>query len=312
MHHIRFIKMHGLGNDYVYVDCFDQSVRGMDLPELSRRISNRHRGIGSDGLILITPPTAGVQADVRMEMYNADGSRGEMCGNGIRCVAKYAIEHGRISAASEAASRKSDQQAGAPDGDAVPLRIETDRGVLSSLAYRQAGLVTSVRVDMGRPILAPGEIPVIYSGARDRCVRVPIEVGGRRMTLTCVSMGNPHAVMFVSDAAAFELERFGPLVERHPMFPNRVNFHIVQVHSPTEATMRTWERGSGITQACGTGACAVLVAGVLEDRLSREATLHLPGGDLKIEWPTIAGDDGPVFKTGPVEEVFKGEWRVSD
>ncbi|HWL95645.1 MAG TPA: diaminopimelate epimerase [Phycisphaerae bacterium] len=303
---MRFTKMHGLGNDYVYVDGFEQSLAGLDLPALSRRISDRHRGVGSDGLILITPPSPGITADARMEMYNADGSRGEMCGNGIRCVGKYVVE------------KRHKGVAGTPGPDnavdqTVPLRIETDRGVLNLEAMLREGVVNRVRVDMGRPILAPAEIPVRYEGARDRCVHAPLEVAGARLYVTCVSMGNPHAVTFVENVAAFELERIGPLVERHPMFPNRVNYHVAQGHSPAEATMRTWERGSGITQACGTGACAVLVAAVLEDRLSRRAMLHLPGGDLEIEWPQgdgRSGVEGHVFKTGPAEEVFRGEYSL--
>lgn len=300
---IRFVKMHGIRNDYVYVDTFEQSLSGVDLPALSRRVSDRHCGIGSDGLILIAPPSAGVDADVRMEMYNADGSRGEMCGNGIRCVAKHAVENGRVKGSKAKAAE------GPSAVNSTTLRVETDRGVLTLEAFKEDNIVTRVRVDMGRPILVPGEIPVKYDGARDRCVRAIMEIGGQRMTVTCVSMGNPHAVTFVSDAAGFDLERIGPMVERHPMFPNRVNFHIAQIHSRGEATMRTWERGSGITQACGTGACAVLVAGVLEDRLDRTAFLHLPGGDLEIEWAEGA-NGGTVYKTGPAEESFRGEFRL--
>ncbi|MBX3394127.1 MAG: diaminopimelate epimerase [Phycisphaerae bacterium] len=298
---MRFTKMHGIGNDYIYVDCLDQMLKDVDLPALSRRISDRHRGIGSDGLILIAPPTKGGAADVRMEMYNADGSRGEMCGNGIRCVAKFAVEKRRKGTMLPQSSEHPSAM------DSIALRVETDRGVLSLVAYRSGSVVSRVRVDMGRPILVPGEIPVNYAGARDRCVCAPLEVGGRRMTLTCVSMGNPHAVAFVSDVAGFDLERIGPLVERHAMFPNRVNFHIAEVRSRTEAIMRTWERGSGITQACGTGACAVLVAAVLEDRLDRAALIHLPGGDLEIEWSEGLGG-GTVLMTGPAEEVFSGEY----
>lgn len=286
---LTFTKMHGLGNDYIYVDCFRQPLEGVDAPALSRAISDRHRGVGSDGLILIAPPTAGVKADVRMEMYNADGSRGEMCGNGIRCVAKYAVDHGL---------------AGDPGG---MVRVETDRGVLELTTYRGAdGRVDSVRVNMGSPILRPRDIPVELPG--ERCVRTPLEVGDRRFAMTCVSMGNPHAVFFVDDVTEIDLLRIGPLIERHPLFPRRVNVHFARTHSRGEATMRTWERGSGITQACGTGACAVMVAGVLEDRLSQRATIHLPGGDLLIEWS--GGPEDSVFKTGPAVEVFTGQWAT--
>ncbi len=286
---IPFVKMHGLGNDYVYVDGTRQPMVGVDLRVLARAMSDRHRGIGGDGLILILPPRADVAADVRMEMYNADGSRGEMCGNGIRCVGRYAVQRLRL---------------GRKEGGATRLMVETDRGVLRLDVHTSASRVTRVRVDMGRPILRPSEIPVRAEG--ERCVRETIEAGGRRLKMTCVSMGNPHAVFFVPDAGAVELERIGPLIERHDRFPARINAHFAQALGKGEVHMRTWERGSGATQACGTGACATLVAGVLEQRLSRQAVVHLPGGDLEVEWPD---DDGPVFMTGPAEEVFEGEWR---
>ncbi len=290
---IDFIKMHGLGNDYIYVDCFRQSLRGIDLPELCRTMSDRHHGIGADGLILITPPSDGVGADVRMEMYNADGSRGEMCGNGIRCVAKYAVENGLARAQQEAQATQ------------VPLLVETDRGVLQLAAHHDPdGIVSSVRVDMGSPILQPRMIPVDLPG--DRCVRSQIELAGRPYAMTCVSMGNPHAVFFVDDLGSIDLATLGPSVERHRLFPNRVNAHFAQANSRRDATMRTWERGTGITLACGTGACAVHVAGVLEGRLDRRAAIHLPGGDLEIDWPE--GEGTSLFKTGPAEEVFRGTW----
>lgn len=315
---IQFTKMQGLGNDYVYVDCFRESLAGVDRPALAQSISDRHRGVGSDGLILICPPERDVDAACRMEMYNADGSRGEMCGNGIRCVAKYVIEHaihrgGGLGQSGNIIERELNQALsaiGEPLGlreiAAIDLHIQTDRGVLTLTAFSSDGEVRSVRVDMGPPILAPSEIPVNLPG--DRCVRQPIDVNGRALTMTCVSMGNPHAVFFVDSIGAIDVGSLGPLIERHPMFPNRVNAHFVTVQSRGEATMKTWERGSGITQACGTGACAVLVAGVLEGRLDQTATLHLPGGDLRIEWP--APESGPVFMTGPAEEVFSGEWHV--
>lgn len=326
---IPFTKMHGLGNDYVYVDTFRHPIPVEQHAPLARAVSDRHRGIGSDGLILIGPPRPGVQADVRMEMYNADGSRGEMCGNGIRCVAKYAVDHAL-------AGR---EQSG---GDTRTIRIETDRGVLETTCFLRDGRVERVRVDMGPPILAPREIPVDLGGTAslsriERCIKQPLQVGSERLTMTCVSMGNPHAVFFVEDVAAIDLKHLGPLIERHAAFPYRVNAHFAQVISPREVTMRTWERGSGITQACGTGACAVLVAGVLEDRLDASALLHLPGGDLEIEWmhdpasdpgrrsqaakraTSTPGQNWPgsdkqqpspdhVYKTGPAVEVFSGVW----
>ncbi|MFQ5423852.1 MAG: diaminopimelate epimerase [Phycisphaerae bacterium] len=284
---LRFTKMHGLGNDYVYIDCFEQRLDDVDRPALARAMSDRHRGIGSDGLILIAPSEADVSADVRMEMYNADGSRGEMCGNGIRCVAKYAIEHGRV-------ARSSATTQG--------VRVQTDRGVLVLTTTIRDGVVGDVRVDMGPPILSPDAIPVALPG--EQCVRARLDVGGEPLRMTCVSMGNPHAVVFVDALDAVDMARLGPKVERHALFPNRTNFHVVCVQPRSEAAMRTWERGSGLTMACGTGACAVLVAGVLEDRLDRTALIHLPGGDLRIEWP----QDGSVFMTGPATEVFTGVW----
>ena len=286
-----FTKMHGLGNDYVYVNCFDVAMTAADAPRISRVVSDRHRGIGADGLILIAPPEAGVEADVRMIMFNADGSRGEMCGNGVRCVAKYAVDHGLLIASEVSAGQR-------------VVRVQTDRGVLALIAQvGNDGKVDRVRVDMGPPILASADIPIVFD--YKRCVDASLKVGGQPLNITCVSMGNPHAVAFVDDVVSFELERIGPLVERHAMFPNRVNFHVVTPISRSEATMRTWERGSGITQACGTGACAVHVAGVLEDRFDRETLLHLPGGDLEIAWPE---EDGSVFMTGAAAEVFSGTW----
>ncbi len=358
---IPFTKMHGLGNDYVYVNTFEVDLSDVGIPTLARRVSDRHRGIGSDGLILIAPPTDGVDADVRMEMYNADGSRGEMCGNGIRCVAKYALDRGLTARVGKvpqpqrgrgtrtvAANGANDDNAqevrtrtltpalslSKGEGDAssqsthqVPqpqrgrgtlstndsaseqsIAVQTDRGVLMVDAFAgEDGTVERVRVDMGLPILVPSAIPTTL-GDGSRCVAVSMQVGDHSFATTSVSMGNPHAVTFIDDVVGFELEKVGPLVERHAAFPNRVNFHVVEVHSPNEATMRTWERGSGVTQACGTGACAVLVAGVLEGRLSRSATLHLPGGDLLIEWPA---DGASILMTGPAEEVFSGVWPIS-
>lgn len=325
---LQFIKMHGLGNDYVYVDGHAQSLDGFDRPALAREISDRHRGVGGDGLILILPPSPGVDADVRMEMYNADGSRGEMCGNGIRCVAKYAVEQGLrrpraatgvtiahlpprtpanrtpLPAEMNAAMSMLGESLGVREIGDIDLQIETDRGVLDLVAFTADGVVRSVRVNMGPPILEPGRIPVSLNA--DRCIRQPIRIEQRDFSLTCVSMGNPHAVIFVEDVAAFDLPKWGPLFEHHRLFPRRINLHVAQCLSRGEARLRTWERGAGMTQACGTGACAVLVAGVLEDRLSRTALLHLPGGDLRIEWPA---DDAPVFMTGPAEECFRGEWH---
>ncbi|MBI5863776.1 MAG: diaminopimelate epimerase [Planctomycetes bacterium] len=278
---LRFTKMHGLGNDYVYVELFSQTVA--DPASLARAVSDRHRGVGSDGLILIAPPD-GADAHVRMIMFNADGSRAQMCGNGVRCVAKYAYDH-RLARAN-------------------PMRVQTDRGVLVlDLATDESGLVRQVRVDMGAPILDPRKIPVARPGAQ--VVAARMDFGGLNFETTCVSMGNPHAVIYVDDLAAVPLADWGPRIERSPLFPERVNVHFVRVESPTHARMITWERGTGPTQACGTGASAVGVAGVLTRRTQRQLTASLPGGDLLIEWNE---SDGHVFMTGPATEVFSGVW----
>ncbi len=276
---MRFSKMHGIGNDYVYVSTFDQP--SPPNPEkLAIAVSDRHFGIGSDGLILIMPSE---RADARMRMFNADGSEGEMCGNGVRCVAKYLRDHGLV------------------HEDRVT--IETGRGVLTLELEMADGAVRRVRVDMGTPILDPERIPTRLEGRPP--VDVPLRVDGRDLAVTAVSMGNPHAVIYVDDAEAFPLGALGPRIENDDAFPRRVNVHVVEVYGPDEVRMRTWERGSGITLACGTGACAVCVAGVLTGRSSRRILAHLPGGDLELEW---LDDAAPVFMTGPATEVFSGEW----
>jgi diaminopimelate epimerase len=279
---MRFTKMHGLGNDYVYVNGFEERVD--DPAGLAVKISDRHLGVGGDGLILILPSD---KADVRMRMFNADGSESEMCGNGVRCVAKYAFEHGL--------SRSN------------PLRVETGRGVLMLWLQVSGANVQGVTVNMGQPTMELPQIPVdlahLAGGAGPHTHRLVLS-SGQALEAVFVSMGNPHAVIFVPDVQAVELDRLGPLVERHPAFPRRINAHWVQVHSASELTMRTWERGSGITQACGTGACAVCVAAALTGRTERNITAHLPGGDLQLEW---RGDDH-VYMTGPAVEVFSGQW----
>jgi diaminopimelate epimerase len=295
---MRFTKMQGAGNDYVYVDCFAQPMPACP-DELAKRISDRHFGVGSDGLILICPSDT---ADARMRMFNADGSESEMCGNGVRCVAKYVYDHGIC--------RKES------------MRIETGRGILTFNLEIADGHVGRVRVDMGEPILEPAKIPVDLPRPfnADQVVDVPLGKyipfrqskpwmadSGWDPRMTCVSMGNPHVVLFPQVVAAIPLETLGPFFERQPIFPNRINVHFVQVHSPQEVTMRTWERGSGVTLACGTGACAVCVAGALSGRTERNILAHLPGGDLELEWAA----DGHVHMTGPAVEVFSGEWRDS-
>jgi diaminopimelate epimerase len=287
---MRFTKMHGAGNDYVYVDLFREQLP--DEPaRLAPIVSDRHTGIGGDGLILIGPSD---KADARMRMFNADGSESEMCGNGIRCVAKYVYDH-------NIATR--------PE-----IRIETGRGVLSLQLFAGAdGKAERVRVDMGEPILEAARIPTTLTG--ERVVDVPLEgIAGLEgdwqaecglvPKMTCVSMGNPHVMLYCADVSKVPLERVGPILERASLFPRRINAHFVQVHSASEITVRTWERGSGITLACGTGACACCVAGVLTGRHGRRVLAHLPGGDLELEWT----EAGPVLMTGPATEVFSGDW----
>jgi len=279
---MRFTKMHGIGNDYVYVDCFEEKVA--DPASLAPVITDRHFGVGGDGLVLILPSQS---ADLRMRMFNADGSEAEMCGNAIRCVAKYGWDHGRTAA--------------------NPMRVETAAGIkVIDLTVDNAGKAARARVDMGEPVLDPARIPVLSRNTA-RVVDASIRVGQHAYQMTCVSMGNPHAVVFVPDVHAVPLETVGPTFENHPQFPQRVNAHFVQVHSQGEVTMRTWERGSGVTLACGTGASAVCVAGVLTGRTGREVKAHLPGGDLLLEWRE---SDNHVFMTGPATEVFTGEWPV--
>lgn len=292
---IRFTKMHGIGNDYIYINGFEESIA--DPVALSPKISDRHFGIGADGLILVLPPEQGIDAHVRMRMFNADGSESEMCGNGIRCVCKFAHDRGIATA--------------------NPMKIQTGAGVLE-LTYRVGhdGKVTMVTVDMGEPVRELQRIGVteemlawynhdLHCGG--------LEVGQHTWIGSFVSMGNPHAVFFAdenrdvmnSDLAKVNVSRWGPLIEQHAAFPRRINAHFVQVHSRVELTMRTWERGSGITLACGTGASAVCVASVLTDRSDREILAHLPGGDLILRWDAASNH---VFKTGPATEVFTGEW----
>lgn len=276
---MRFTKMEGLGNDYVYVDMREETVA--DAPALARRVSDRRFGIGADGLILVHPAD---DADFRMEMYNADGSRGEMCGNGIRCVAKFVHDRGYAT------------------GPRLVGDTDAGRKILD-LVFTD-GEVTGVRVDMGPPLLDRAEIPML--GDPGRVIAEPLELSDRVLTVTCVSMGNPHCVTFVPDAAAYPVERVGPEVESHARFPNRANAEFVQIVSRTEVHQRTYERGSGETFACGTGACAVVVAGRLNGLLDASVTVHLLGGDLQIEWP---GEGHPVHMTGPAVEVFRGELR---
>ncbi len=291
---MKFTKMHGLGNDYVYIDAAKEHVA--DPADLARKIADRHTGVGGDGLILILPSTV---ADVRMRMFNVDGTEGEMCGNGVRCVAKYAYDHGL--------------------SKSNPIAVETGRGILLiALTLGADGKVASASVDMDKPLLELSDIPVkqgtrgrnpFFSKRGDFEYSLAMEVDGEVVRATFVSMGNPHMVWFVNDVFAIDLATVGPKLENYPAFPNRINVHIAQVVSPTHIKMRTWERGSGLTQACGTGACAVAVAGALTKRTGtkdtqRKVTITLPGGDLQIDW--LPNDH--VIMTGPATEVFSGEF----
>jgi diaminopimelate epimerase len=281
---MRFTKMQGAGNDYIYVDCFARPVPE-NVPDLARRISDRRFGVGGDGLILICRSE---RADAEMRMFNADGSAAEMCGNGIRCVAKYVYDH-RICQREK-------------------LLIES-AGAIRTLELTLAGdRVQQVRVDMGEPILRPALIPTTLrsaAGPDEPVVDVPFQLDGRQFRVTCVSMGNPHCVTWVDEPTDDWVLGLGPKLEVDARFPKRVNCEFVQVLSRSEIRQRTWERGSGETLACGTGACAAGIAGVLTGRTDRDVVVHLPGGDLRIEWNEA---DNHVYMTGPAVEVFTGDW----
>ncbi|MEM7473819.1 MAG: diaminopimelate epimerase [Planctomycetota bacterium] len=276
---MKFTKMHGAGNDYVYVDCFHE-----DTPEnpakLAVEVSDRRFGVGADGLILIEPTD---QADARMRMFNADGSEAEMCGNGIRCVAKYVYDH-------DICQRKL-------------MSILTGNGVLDLTLETIDGKAELVTVDMGKPGLEPETIPTTLANVP--AIQQEFEFDGQKLNVTCVSMGNPHCVIFVPEASDALVHGLGPKIENDPRFPERTNVEFVEVISRTELKQRTWERGSGETWACGTGASAVCVAGVLCGRTEREVLIHLKGGDLNQKWDE---DTGHVFMTGGAVEVFHGEW----
>lgn len=277
---MKFTKMHGCGNDYVYVNLFEEQIE--NPAKVSIAVSDRHFGIGSDGLITIGPSDI---ADFRMRIYNADGSEAEMCGNGIRCVAKYVYDHKLT--------------------DKAEITVETGAGVKTLQLTVEDDKVTLVRVDMGEPILTPDEIPVVADG--DRVVDEPIVVDDKEWRMTCVSMGNPHAVVFVDDVTHFELEKYGPLFENHVRFPKRTNTEFVQIISRNEAIMRVWERGSAETWACGTGTCATVMACILNGLTDNDVLVHLRGGDLRIVYDEKSNH---VFMTGPATEVFEGEIQL--
>lgn len=290
---MKFTKMHGLGNDYVYVNLFEEQIS--DPVKLARLVSNRHTGIGGDGLILIAPSD---KADARMHIFNADGSEAEMCGNGLRCVAKYVYEHHL------AASRGPFALFGELPCYHASLALETGNGVLTvGLDVDDQDQVRSVCVDMGEPRLAPPQIPVTLEG--ERVIDVPIEIPTGTLRMTCVSMGNPHAVIFVDDVTNIDLPGQGAAIEHHPYFPHRTNVHFVEVANPRELRIRSWERGSGVTMACGTGACACAVAAVLTERAERSCIGVLPGGSLQLQW---LESNHHVYMTGPAVEVFTGTW----
>lgn len=274
---LKFTKMHGCGNDYIYFNCFEQQVA--DPEALSIRLSDRHFGIGGDGIVLICPSDV---ADAKMRMFNADGSEGKMCGNATRCIGKYMYEHGLISK---------------PE-----MTLETLSGIKILKMTEQDGKIVSVRVDMGKAILKPSEIPTRYEG--DTAVSVPLTVDGTEYAVTCVSMGNPHCIVFVDqDVSTLDLPKIGPSFENHDMFPERINTEFIRVIDDHTLQMRVWERGSGETLACGTGACAAAVASVLNGYCPKgeDITIHLIGGDLNICYT-----DEAVFLTGPATTVFEG------
>jgi diaminopimelate epimerase len=286
---MRFTKMHGCGNDYVYLDGLgDDLPPAADWPELARRVSDRHTGIGGDGMIVLAPSRRG---QVRMAMFNADGSESEMCGNGIRCLAKLAHDHGHVGFG--------------------PVRIETGAGVLTVDLLGREGAVTGARVAMGRPRLVPAEVPVELAATGPK-LHLPLTVGGRTLRLTCVGMGNPHAVAFVADPETTDVAGLGPQIERHSAFPRRTNVEFV-ARRPDERgwpvlRQRTWERGSGETLACGTGACAATVAAILDGVISgRRAIVRLTGGDLRVTWPD---EHAEVIMEGPATTVFTGDVAI--
>lgn len=277
---MKFTKMQGLGNDYVYVNCFQEKIEKPS--EVAIKVSNRNFGVGSDGLIMINPSKI---ADFEMEMYNADGSRGEMCGNGIRCVGKYVYDYGLT--------------------DKTSISVETLGGIKYLDFTVENGKVKLVKVDMGCPELVPANIPIVAEG--DSVINAPILVDGKEYRMTGVSMGNPHTVVYIDDVQGLEIEKIGPKFENHERFPKRINTEFARVIDRHTVEMRVWERGSGETLACGTGACAVAVASILNGLTEDKVTVKLLGGDLQIEWDR---EVNKVYMTGPAEVAFEGEIEI--
>lgn len=274
---MKFTKMQGCGNDYIYVNCFEEEI--LDKASMARFVSDEHFGIGSDGMILICPSEI---ADFKMEMFNEDGSEGSMCGNGIRCVGKYVYDFGLT--------------------DKTEITVETKAGIKTLVLNVKEGKVETVRVDMGAPILKPSLIPVVYD--KEEMINQPLTVEGKDYMVTCVSMGNPHCITFVEDTKNLDIEKIGPSFETHTVFPDRVNTEFIQVIDRNTINMRVWERGSGETWACGTGACASVVACVLNGLTENKVTVHLVGGDLWIEYDQ---EKNTVFMTGPAQTICVGE-----
>lgn len=274
---VKFTKMHGCGNDYVYVNCFEETINNPEA--FAVKVSDRHFGIGADGLIMICPSDV---ADFRMAMYNADGSEGKMCGNGVRSIAKYVYDKGLT--------------------DKEQISIETKSGIKYLDLFIEDGKVQSVKVDMGEPVLETKDVPVLFD--KEKMIGEPVQIGGAAYEMTCVSMGNPHAIVWVEDTSVLNLEKIGPVFEQHAMFPERVNTEFVQIINRKEVNMRVWERGSGETLACGTGACATAVACYLNGKTESEVLVHLLGGDLRIQYDQ---ESNHVFMTGPATIVFDGE-----
>ncbi len=277
---MKFTKMQGLGNDYIYVNCFEETVENPS--HVAKFVSDRHFGIGSDGLVLIMPSE---KADFRMRMFNSDGSEAEMCGNAIRCVGKYVYDN-----------KLTDKQI---------IKVDTLAGIKVLDMTVENGLVSLVKVDMGEPILVPKDIPI--NSEKARFINEDVSIDGQVFKVTGVSMGNPHAISYVEDVESFPLEVIGPKMETHSLYSRKINAEFVEVVDKDTLRMRVWERGAGETLACGTGACAVLVASVLNEKSNRKATVKLLGGDLKIEWSEA---DNHVYMTGPAVKVFEGEIEV--